>query len=121
MKILVFVTNILLTAVAVFVIRERDQARLNESQKDTQPENSAANSELPSLKGSIEVVPSPENDAAANTEEAQLVPLEVQDSTGSASLPAADINPVPIAPSTAPPAAAPEVKPVPPDRKTRTS
>jgi hypothetical protein len=54
-KIFVFTINILLAAIAVLIIREKDQARLLENaQKENIANENAGSSTLPSFEGSVE-------------------------------------------------------------------
>ncbi|MDI6777685.1 MAG: hypothetical protein QMD77_00680 [Patescibacteria group bacterium] len=110
-KIFVFTINILLAAIAVFIIRGKDQARLLEDSGERQSDVN-----ISSFKENINLDPSD-----GNSEEA--MPETQPDSTkqNPASSTIAPSDPIP-SPSTMPVTPAPTVKqPASPDRKTKTS
>src|SRR4030042_4593264 len=115
-KILVFFINILLAAIAAFIIRERDQARLLEnSQEKDLSKKKQSGADNPSFKENLnldssdgnseDVVPETQPDLTEQNPPDTIVPSE----------------PIP-SPSTVPAVPAPTVKkPAAPDRKTKTS
>lgn len=110
-KILVFFTNILLAAVAVLIIRGKDQVRLIENLAGKK-----SDVDTPSFKGNLKL-DSPGGNPADTSSEIQSDPAD-QNSADNSVMPS---DPIP-SPSTAPAVPAPTVKqPAAPDRKTKTS
>jgi hypothetical protein len=102
-KYLVFAINVLLAAIAVLIIREKDQARLiSKAQKESVGNESEAGSQLPSFKSSVNV-----------EESLDTIPVQVPPVDSQADVP---VEPVPqsIAPATpTPKKTAPALTPAP--------
>ncbi|OGI25478.1 MAG: hypothetical protein A3J76_03750 [Candidatus Moranbacteria bacterium RBG_13_45_13] len=119
-KILVFLINILLAAVAVFVIREKDQARLLEKaqeEKNLESEN-AKKDPLPSFENSVSVE-SQQGTSGAESNSSPEDPANQIPPDGSAAVAPVvppPANPAPMIPI---PFATQNTKPA--DRKTKTS
>jgi hypothetical protein len=120
-KILVFAINILLAAIAVFVIREKDRARLEENfqkEKDALEKNNPQDVLPPSFESSVSV----EEQQGVDAPETGIP----QDSNSDQTLPATNNTVIP--PTTAPiittptvPASSQTKTTKPADRKTKTS
>ncbi|OGI27438.1 MAG: hypothetical protein A2359_04870 [Candidatus Moranbacteria bacterium RIFOXYB1_FULL_43_19] len=109
-KIIVFGINIALAAVAVFAIRGKDQARLEEnSQKENSANENTESNLLPSFKNSLNAGEEPENTD---------MPIQIPPAENATVVPAdsASASPVPVAP-----APAPAAKTNPSNAKTKTS
>lgn len=116
-KYLVFAINILLAAIAVLVIREKDQTRLlNQAQKENVGNESAGGDQLPSFKSSVNVEGAndasiPKQEPLVNSE--AVVPMDLA--------PQNVVSPVPV-PNTAPLTPAPAAtKAKPSNAQTKTS
>lgn len=113
-KYLVFAINILLAAIAVLVIREKDQARLLEkAQMENVGSGSEASSQLPSFKSSVSVE---ENSGAID--QTQVPPVDSGENVSAEPDPQ---NIVPAAPTPVPVAPAPVPQTKPSNAKTKTS
>jgi hypothetical protein len=115
-KILVFLVNILLAAVAVFVIREKDRARLSEKAEEKNGDSGAGKVEdsiLPSFENSID---GEEQQSAGPSDPIQTnIPAEIPKQDNPAIVPQSPI------PATSTPAPPPASKSQPANRKTKTS
>jgi hypothetical protein len=115
-KILVFLVNILLAAVAVFVIREKDRARLSEKAEEKNGDSGAGKVEdsiLPSFESSIDA--QEQKSAGPNDPIQTDVPVETpkQDNPVIAPQNPVQMEPTPVTP--------PASKSQPANRKTKTS
>jgi hypothetical protein len=126
-KIFVFTINILLAAIAVLIIREKDQARLLENAQKEIPANGTSqnNPSLPSFESSVSTESADSNSMPADAS-TQSCPVDDGTAAPAASLPA---TPAPVpspeitVPSTSVPAPAPAPTPTakPSNAKTKTS
>ena len=118
-KIFVFTINILLAAIAVLIIREKDQARLLENaQKEFYQNGNPSSSSLPSFENSVSVESSGSDSSQANVSEPSPAgtPVAAPTPAPAVSVPANSASSV-----TPPPVAAPTPAPKPSNAKTRTS
>jgi hypothetical protein len=130
-KIFVFTINILIAAVAVLIIREKDQARLLENAQKENPANENVNSDpLPSFENSVSAESVDSNSTPAD-ESGQSLPVDSGTVAPSPPIPAIPATPVPTpipspaitVPSNPAPVSAPAPAPVakPSNAKTKTS
>jgi hypothetical protein len=125
-KIFVFTINILLAAIAVLIIREKDQARLLENaQKELSPSENSNGNQQPSFENSVSVENADIPSAPADVSD-QTLPVESKPDPSATSTPAAP-DPIPspaiTVPSTPAPTSAPAPAPTakPSNAKTKTS